>query len=181
MKKTMSIAALVLMSSAALFANGNKEEQDDYYYGRGPMGGGRSNYNRDFDSSQGGMGYARGPMEWCYDEDGNLVDLEEVSVEGTLVLEEGTMPYLNTADGNVFLMVPPFMMDGIDLEGGEDVKATGYDMPTDRWGNETESVFLRVLTAEINGVEIEMDFDRMGRGGRGGRGGRYPRGPRVNS
>lgn len=181
MKKTLSIAALVLMSSAALFANGNKEDQDSDSYGRGPREGGRSEQGRNFQGDQDGQGYGRGPMEECYDEDGNLIELEEISAEGTLVLEEGTMPYLNTADGKVFIMVPPFALGDLELEGGEAVKVTGYDMPTDRWGNETDSVFMRVLTAEIDGVELDLDFDRMGRGSRGGRGGKSQRGGRANS
>lgn len=181
MKKTISIAALVLMSSAALFANGSKEDQDSEFYGRGSGAGGRPGQGWDFQGDQNGQGYGRGPMEECYDEDGNLIQLEEISAEGTLVLEEGTMPYLNTADGRVFLMVPPFALGDLELEGGEAVKVTGYDMPTDRWGNETESIFMRVLTAEIDGEELDMDFNRMGRASHGGRGGKLSRGGRGNS
>jgi len=175
MKKTISIAALVLMSSAALFANGNKEAQNSEFYGRGPMGGG-------FQNGQYSRGFAGGPMaSWCYGDDGTLLELEEITAEGTLVLEEGTLPYLNTADGKVFLMVPPFAMDGVELEGGEELKVTGFDMPADRWGNETESLFIRVLTAEIDGEVLELYYNGTGRGGRGGMGGRSPRGSRFNS
>jgi hypothetical protein len=173
MKKTISIAALVLMSSAALFANGNKEDQNNESYGRGSQGGNRQ--------AQDGQYYGRGMMDECYDEDGNLIQLEEITAEGTLVLEEGTMPYLNTADGKVFIMVPPFALGDLELEGGEAVKVTGYDMPTDRWGNETDSVFMRVLTAEIDGEELDLDFDRIGRAHHGGKGGRPSRGGRGNS
>jgi len=171
MKKTISIAALVLMSSAALFANGNKEDQDSESYGRGSRDGGRSEQGRNFQANQDGRGFEHGPLDECYDEDGNLIELVEISAEGPLVLEEGTMPYLNSADGRVFLMIPPFAIGDLELEGGESVKVTGYDMPSDRWGNETESVFLRVLTAEIDGVELDLDFGRMGRhSSKGGRG-----------
>ncbi|MDA3955853.1 hypothetical protein [Oceanispirochaeta sp.] len=160
MKKKMIVVALVLFSSAAVFASGNKD--DDYeYYGRGPMGGGWN--DRGFDG--------RGGMFWS-DEDGNPITPEEISAQGTLVLEEGTIPYLKTAEGKVFLMIPPFAMDDVDLKGGESIKVTGYDIPSDRWGNETESVFLHVLSAEINGKTLTLDMDRMGRTGRSGRGGR---------
>ncbi|MBF9017843.1 MULTISPECIES: hypothetical protein [unclassified Oceanispirochaeta] len=181
MKKTISIAALVLMSSAALFANGSQEDQDSEFYGRGFRDGGRFEQCRNFQGDQNGPGFGRFPMDECYDEDGNLIKLEEISAEGTLVLEEGTMPYLNTADGKVFLMVPPFVLGDLELEGGEAVNVSGYDMPTNRWGNETESTFMRVLSAEIDGETLDLDFNRMGRASRGGRGGRSSRGGRGNS
>jgi hypothetical protein len=179
MKKTISIAVLVLMSSAALFASGNKEDQDSESYGRGPGAGGRPEQGRNFQDNE-NRGFGRGYMENCVDEEGNSITFEEISAEGTLVLEEGRMPYINTSEGMVFLMVPPFVMGDLELEGGETVKVSGYDMPTDRWGNETESVFLRILTAEINGEELNMDFDRMSGAPHGGRGGKGMQGGRNN-
>ncbi|MDC7231879.1 MAG: hypothetical protein PQJ58_01510 [Spirochaetales bacterium] len=176
MKKTLAVTALVLMSTAALFANGNKDEETQEYYGRG---GGRPAQGRDM--ARGDWDGPRGPfMEECDDEDGNWIEPEQISAEGTLVLEEGTLPYLNTDSGKVFLMVPPFAMADLELEGGESVAVTGYDMPTDRWGNETESTFIRVLTAEIDGEELDLAFDRMGGRSRGGKGGRGPQGGRFD-
>jgi len=168
MKKKLFVAVLVMMSAASVFASGNKEDETQYY-GRGPAMGG---WNND------GGGYGRGGMMWR-DEDGNpITTAEEITVEGSLVLEEGTMPYLNTDEGKVFLMVPPFVWDDIDLKGGETVTVTGYDMPEDRWGNETESTFLHVVSAVVDGKTLTVDQDMMGYGGRGGRGGMPGRGGR---
>ncbi len=161
MKKKMLVAVLVMVSAASVFASGNKDSDDTPYYGRGPAMGGM------YGGGPGRGGYGPG-MVWS-DENGNPITPEEVTVEGALVLEEGTMPYLNTDGGKVFLMVPPFVWDEVDLKGGELVKATGYDVPEDRWGNTAESRFLHVVSAEVDGKTLTVDQGMMGYGGRGGR------------
>ncbi|QEN08902.1 hypothetical protein EXM22_13210 [Oceanispirochaeta crateris] len=162
MKKKVMVAALVLVSSAAVFASGNKED-DNEYYERGPRMENRNDTRefrgRDWQDQDGPQ--RRGGMVW-FDEEGNPITPEEISAEGTLVLEEGTMPYLETEDGKVFLMIPPFAIAEVDLEGGETIKVKGYDMPTDRWGNKTESVFLHVLSADIDGETFTLDMGRAG-------------------
>jgi len=165
MKKKVFVAVLVMMSAASVFASGNKDDESRYY-GRGPAMGGGNYGGRPV---QGGGNYVRGGMMWS-DENGNPITPKEITAEGSLVLEEGTMPYLNTGDGKVFLMVPPFVWDEVELKGGETVKVTGYDVPEDRWGNKTESQFLHVVSAVVDGKTLAVDDDMIGYGGRGGRG-----------
>ncbi len=170
-KKVMMIVSMVLLGSAAVFANGTQDEDSQTYGpGRGWNDGrpanGRAADGRFADDRMGGR---FGDPSVCYDEDGNIIELEEKTIEGSLVLEEGTMPYLNTADGKVFLMVPQFMVYDLGLKGGESVKVTGYDVPRTPWGEETESTFLRVTDAEIDGKQIVLMGGRRG-GAAGGRG-----------
>ena len=169
-KKVMMIVSMVLLSSAAVFANGAQDDAVGNGPGNGRMGGdgrdGRPAQGR-FDRDD-RMGGRFDDPSICYDEDGNEIKLEEITVSGSLVLEEGTMPYLNTAEGKVFLMVPRFMIYELELEGGESITATGFDVPNSPWGEEHESTFLRVTGAEIDGKEIIMMDGPRGadRGGR---------------
>jgi len=127
-------------------------------------------------------------MGYWQDEDGNPVTPEEESYSGVLVLEEGTMPYLNSSSVKVFLGVPPYALDQIDLKGGETISVTGFEMPgAARWDmDETgDSVFLHVVSAEIDGetFTLEQPYGRAGAyGGASGCGfgrGRAPRGGRA--
>lgn len=167
-KKILMIVSMVLMGSAVVFAGGAQDDDaQSYGPGNGRRGGeGRPAQGRFDDDRMGGR--FRDPSV-CYDAEGNEIQLEEKTVSGSLVLEEGTMPYLNTAEGKVFLMVPRFMVYELELEGGESVQVTGYDVPNSPWGEEYESTFLRVTDAEIDGKQVVM----MGgsRGGAHGRGG----------
>ncbi|MDC7242084.1 MAG: hypothetical protein PQJ50_17150 [Spirochaetales bacterium] len=178
MKKIITVSALVLMSSAALFASGNKDADDTENYRRG--NGARAPREMPADDFR-GTRPERAPQGFCYDENGELIELEEITARGTLVLEEGSMAYLNTDDGKVFLMVPPFAIYDLELEGGEDVEVTGYDMPANgmmAWGQESVSTWLRVTSAVIDGEELDLSLAAgPGRGGfrggaNGGRGGR---------
>ena len=179
MKKIVSITALLLMSSAALFASGNKDAEDTDTYGRGPAGG-RGGMGRAFDDDRGSFP-GRAPEGYCYDENGELVELEEISVDGNLVLEDGTMPYLNTSEGKVFLMVPPFVIYDLELKGGEAVSVTGYDTASFgsagpgmmSWGDDSDATYLRVSSAVIDGEEYDLG---AGSWGGPGMGGRAPRG-----
>lgn len=159
MKRGIALVCLALLSSAAVFAGGSKEDDDGTYYRRN---GWKNGEHR--------QGF--GDPSFYYDEEGNKVELEEISAEGTLVLEEGTMPYLDTPEGRVFLMVPPRGVAELGLSGGETVAVSGYDMPRKPWGRESDSVFLRVTGAEIDGKQIVL----MGGGRRGGGRGRHPGG-----
>jgi hypothetical protein len=182
-KKIMMIVSMVVMSSAAVFAGGAQDDDaQSYGPGSGGRAGGRAPQGR-FDDERGGGRF--GDPSICYDAEGNEIQLEEMTVSGTLVLEEGTMPYLNTAEGKVFLMVPRFMVYELELAGGESVKVTGFDVPATPWGEEHESTFLRVTDAEIDGKQIVFMGGAGGRGGRGGKGGRPGMGgmgaPRTNA
>ena len=187
MKKIMMIGLMVVTAAGALFANGSKEEapaQDTYGRGSGgpyaqnqdTFGRGRGMDQRDFRGTAGG---------YCwYDEEGNFITPETIEVEGVLVLEEATLPYIEQNGEKVFLMVPRFAFDQVELEGGESVKVSGFDMTENArmaWDYETESLYLHVVTAEIDGETFTLDngMGRMGGIGQGGRmgrsGGRRPR------
>ena len=187
MKKIMMIGLMVVTAAGALFANGSKEEapvQDTF--GRGPGG----QYARNQETFGRGRGMdqrdprgAAGGLCW-YDEEGNLVTPETIEVEGVLVLEEATLPYIEQNGEKVFLMVPRFAFDQVELEDGESIKVSGYDMTENArmaWDYETESLYLHVVTAEIDGETYTLDngMGRLGGTGLGGRmggaGGRRPR------
>ncbi len=174
-KKVMMILSMVLLSSTAVFAGGTQDENDQAY--------GAGNGRRGFEGGAGPgkfdderMGGRFGDPTVCYDAEGNEIKLEEMTAEGTLTLDEGTMPYLNTADGKVFLMVPRFMVYELELKGGESVKVTGFDVPFSPWGEEYESTFLRVTDAEIDGKQLILmggpGGRTAGRPGTGQKGGR---------
>ncbi|OQY32162.1 MAG: hypothetical protein B6241_12060 [Spirochaetaceae bacterium 4572_59] len=171
MKKILIVGVMVVAAAGSIFASGNKEDdaQDLDAYGRGSRGG----YDRQgrFDRDERGF---RGPESCWIDEEGNPVTPETVDVEGTLVLEEGTMPYLEQNGEKVFLMVPRFALNEIELDGGEFVKLTGFELPEDArspWGNsESSSLFLHVVSAEIDGEVLTLEMGYGPRGGRGSKG-----------
>jgi len=178
MKKILVLTVLTVTAAAAAFANGNKEAEQPvpYGYGRAPRGG----YAADCPLLEGeGVQPGRGMMYWT-DEEGNPVTPDLTEAEGTLVLEEGTLPYLMNGGEKVFLMVPPFAIQEVELTGGESVKVSGYEVPGGRWGTETESLFLHVVTAEIDGQVLTLERGAGpgagGKGGRGGRGGHHGHG-----
>ena len=158
MKKMMLIGLMVVAAAGSVFASGNKEDEQavPYGYGMGPRGGYVGQGGPGFDASRG-----QGRMYWA-DEEGNPVnaaELEEVTVEGTLVLETGTHPYLVQDGVNVFLMVPPFAISELELEGGEAVKVSGYELPEGGpmfWNSTDGARFLQVTSAEINGQTLTL-------------------------
>ncbi len=187
MKKIMMIGLMVVTAAGALSASGSKEEapvQDTF--GRGSGG----SYARDQDTFGRGRDMDRrdprgAAGEFCwYDEEGNPVTPETIEVEGVLVLEEAMLPYIEQNGEKVFLMVPRFAFDQVELKGGESVKLSGYDV-TERarmaWDYETESLYLHVVSAEIDGetFTLENGMGRMGGmaqdGPMGRSGGRRPR------
>ena len=160
-KQGIMILTMLILGSAAVYANGAQDENEEGYGAGGGPRGGEGRF------IEGPMGPGRFDPSVIYDEEGNPVELEEITVEGSLVLEEGTMPYLETKDGKVFLMVPPPVIFQLGLEGGESVKVRGYDIPRTPWGQETESVFLKVTDAEIDGKQIVLLGGPGRQGGRG--------------
>ena len=155
MKKIMIIGLLAAAAGTGLFARGsNDTTQQAVPYGYGPMGGG---YGRNWNGAPQGSGM----MYWT-DQDGNPVnaaEYEEVTVEGSLVLEAGTHPYIEEAGERVFLMVPPFAVYDLDLQGGETVSVTGYEFPAGGpmfWNSDDEVRFVQVQTAVIDGEELTL-------------------------
>ncbi len=158
MKKILVVGLLVAAAGSSIFASGNKEEEQAVPYGAGPRGGYAGKWDDDSNYSRGG----RGMMYWA-DEEGNPVnapELEEVTVEGTLVLETGTHPYIEENGEKVFIMVPSFAIADLELEGGESVKVTGYEVPEGGpmfWSAEEDIRFIQVTSAEINGETLTLE------------------------
>ncbi len=159
MKKILIIGLLAAAAGTGLFARGgNDTTQQDapYGYGSGPMGG----YGRGWNGAPGAQ-QGPGMMYWT-DQDGNPVNApqyEEVTVEGTLVLETGTHPYIEEAGVKVFLMVPPFAVYDLDLKGGESVQVSGYEIPGGGpmfWNSDDSARFVQVQTAVIDGEELTL-------------------------
>ena len=176
MKKILVIGVLVAAAAGTVFAGGSKEDEslDNDGYGRGSRSGyARENdragrFDRDGRSS-------RGQQDFCWvDEEGNPVTPETVEVEGSLVLEAGTLPYLEQNGEKVFLMVPRNALGSIELEGGEFIKVSGFEMPDESrspWGSDdSSSQFLRVVSAEIDGETFTLEMGPASGGGRGSRG-----------
>lgn len=149
MKKTLAIAALLVMSVSALsFANGNSEAAAAGTYGQG--------YGRSADRNS-------ATFERPFEQG------EEITLTGTLKIKDGDRPVLVTTDGEVQLMYPYINGDDIALKDGQEITVKGYDTPAYRWSdNEGEKHFM-VTEATIDGKEYKLDSGSFGpMAGRGG-------------
>ncbi len=101
----------------------------------------------------------------------------EISVTGTIALNEDIHPVLK-ADGKEYeLMVPRFLVYNSGLKDGDRISVTGYKLTTQTDSNEIE---LFVTKATINGKTYEID-EEMGKYMMGRRGMQHSRpGSRMN-
>lgn len=145
-KKWLAAAALIAVSTGAVFANGAVDDDD---YRRGGRPGGRSDSRSS--EHRGGMDYE---------------DIETQTVEGTFTMVDGEYPAIITEDDEtLYLMIHARI---------EDVPEEGADLVLEAFPSPMSPVHLMVVSAEVDGVELELDDD-FGPGGRGkpGRGGMH--------
>jgi hypothetical protein len=142
-KKWLVGAALIAVSAGAAFANGAVGD-DDY----GP--GSRDGYRRD--------GNRRDGMEKR-----GYEDIETRTVEGAFTMVDGEYPAIVTDDGEtLYLMIHARI---------EDIPQEGADLKLEAFPSPMSPVHIMVVSAEVNGVELELD-DQYGPGGPGGDRGR---------
>jgi hypothetical protein len=103
------------------------------------------------------------------------VELELKTFSGTLVLEEGKFPELNTGDGIVLLKARGLNLDQLDLQNGDQISVKGYEMPGPYWAKENYK-FVHIVSATIKGKEYIFSGPRGSMGPKGGRKGGRGRG-----
>jgi len=150
MKKSIAIAALLVMSVSALsFANGNSETA-----AAGTNGQGYGRY------AKGNSAAFERPFEQG----------EEVTLTGALKITGSDRPVLVTEDGEVELMYPYVYNDDIELKDGQEITVKGYDTPAYRWADDSSAKHFMVTKATVNGKEYKLDSGNFGpMNGRGGR------------
>jgi hypothetical protein len=154
---------MIAFVAAGLFANGQKDnDTDNSFRGDRPYRedgrGGRA--FRDGNWGEGG---------YCFDDNQEVLELT-----GNLELINGEPPYL-LSDGERYVLRAPYrLLRDIDIENGQDVNVSGYEVPAARWQWDDSEKGIHVLSAEIDGEEYDLSEYRYGgfgcRGGRGGRG-----------
>ena len=133
-------AALIVLSTGYVFANGAVGDDDCGYYGRNGMQGMHGNFDN------------RGMM-------GDWQDMDTETVEGTFAMVDGEYPAIVTEDGETLYLMMRFPVDGDQMpRDGADLKLEALQSPM-------SPVHLVVLSAEVDGVEIDWDWDDHGRGG----------------
>lgn len=143
-KKWLAAAALIAVSTGAVFANGTVDDDDNRQGGRP---GGRSDVRQS--EQRGGMNYE---------------DIETRMVEGSFTMVDGEYPAIITEEGEtLYLMIHARI---------EDIPEEGADLVLEAFQSPMSPVHLMVISAEVDGVVLELDDD-YGPGGRGGRGGRH--------
>ena len=94
-------------------------------------------------------------------------EADEVTLTGTIDISR--FPAVLTAGGEEYLvMVPPFAVEGIELENGQTITVTGFAHEAYGRFNSGEQV-IAVTSAVIDGQEYEVEMP--------GYGGRFARGP----
>ncbi len=165
MKRTMMIITMTAVAAAGLFANGQQDGDTD-----NTVRGGRP-YR---DDARGGRAFQsedRTDRYFCFDEDQEVLELT-----GTLELVNGEPPYLLTGGERYVLKAPYRLLLDIEIENGQEVSVSAYEVPAARWQWDDSEKGLHVLSAEIGGEVYDLDeymYGPMGgRGAKGGRGGR---------
>lgn len=93
----------------------------------------------------------------------NYEDIDTQTVEGTFTMVDGEYPAIITDDGEtLYLMIHA---------GTDDIPAEGANLVLEAFPSPMSPVHIMVVSAEVDGVELDLDDD-YGPGGRGGRGGR---------
>ena len=93
---------------------------------------------------------------------------ETETVEGNFTLVDGEYPAIVTEEGETLYLMIHFPVEG------DQIPREGADLKLEAVQSPMSPVHLMVLSAEVDGVEIESDWDNHGGpgmfGGRGGRG-----------
>lgn len=161
-KKIMALLLTASVIAGAAFATGVEEDNDGY--------------RRGSDRDRGGYSGERHEQMWQ--------ELQENAEEysGTLSLESGSFPALETSDGTYFLMIR-FPLDEEEIPAdGAVMTVSAVEAPGPRGGVWSgDATYLMVLSAEADGMVItapepgdwpEGTGPRGSRGDRGGAGGR---------
>lgn len=163
MKKELLIAAMTIGLVVALSANGQQDDETQSF-GRGQsMGRG---YNNDREEVQqfrdDRLAERQKEMEsW-------IEDQELISLEGTLNLVNGELPYIE-ADGVKYALAAPWYdLREVELTEGMTVSVEGYESadPGLRWNDSENTLMLTKIL--IDGEEIEIDHIADGSGFQGG-------------
>lgn len=87
-------------------------------------------------------------------------DADEITLTGTIDISR--FPAVLTSGGEEYLvMVPPFMVDGIEIENGQQLSLTGYAHEGYGRFSSGEKV-IAVTSAVINGEEFEVERPDFG-------------------
>ncbi len=100
---------------------------------------------------------------------------EKITLTGTVDFT-AAHTVLKTDKGEWELMYPRMWAEGIDVQDGEKVTVTGYEVPGPRWNGDDDEQYLQVVSAEIKGrtYELPEGYGPMGGGyGHGGMMGGY--------
>lgn len=144
-KKWLIGITLIVISTGMVFANGSVDDDDYGYRGR-----------------------HHGPGEWNGDNYGpsHMDDLEAETFEGRFTIEDERYPAIVTDEGDTYYLMIH------DFPGEEGIPEEGSDLKIEAFRSPMSPVSLMVLSAEVNGVELDMDWDRRGTYGRQGMHGR---------
>lgn len=151
--------------AAALSANGQQDEASDFF-GRGRANGSGRGFN--YDAAEAEQFQADRQAERQAEIDSWIEDQEPVTVEGTLHLVNGELPYVEQ-NGEKFVISAPWAdLEDISLTDGMTVTVEGFEAPGAgyRW-DDSEKV-LMLTKATVNGEEITIEHSADGSGYRGG-------------
>lgn len=168
MKKIAVTLILLSLTGMALFAEGSQEETTwepgSGYMGRGyatenqmPMRGGMSSNQGSWGPA--GMGYA----------DQNF-NAESITLSGKIDLTDVNLPKLTVGENTYELMVPYRMDYDIDINNGDEITITGFEVPGYRKSTDSNLSNLMVTGATFEGKEYNLDMLNNGPMG-------YNRGP----
>ncbi len=154
MKKRIAILVVAMMiSGAALFANGQSEDTSAAQAPYGMYGGGPG--NRGAGPKGGGPGFMGGPGAF------NQANLQPITVTGSVIIDDNWGIALNDGTNSYFLMCPYFMAGSVDISAVKTATVEGFLVPAPRWNADGSMKAIRVTRVTIDGVVFNFGAPRM--------------------
>lgn len=168
MKKIAITVLLISLAGMALFAEGSQEEQTwEPGMGRGYISEDQTNF------VPGSMGRASmrggnfagnqstwGPSGLVYNN--QSFNEESMTLTGKIDLTDANLPKLTVGDDTYELMVPYRLDYDIDINDGDEITISGFEIPAYRRTSDSDLTSLMVTDATFDGTEYNLDMMNNG-------------------